>query len=365
MVANVGRLVEKAREEQVPVVWVQHSDENLARGSDEWTIVPELNPDDAEPLIEKNYFDAFEDASRETLLSGLGVRRLIVVGALTDACIRSTLHGAFVRGIRRHAGLEVLLRFVPRADPRGAVSIASLFGRGRAPNGPGRRILACVRTGTMMRRLASAALIGSALAFMLGLITLYQAEGPGAPDLWVYLAGSSGQADVLVSTAALTTAVVLFLVGFIVVCATAPRAQQLSIVLAGSLATAAVPAFIGFLALQFSLVATLHEGIDPNSVTFRSLVLQAHAAADWAGWAGIVLLSVPLILVGSALTREGGRSVVGWGGIVGGVVGLLLIPAGLGFGFTLILALWELVAAIDLIRMRVSSGDLGKDRVVP
>jgi nicotinamidase-related amidase len=98
VVANVGSLVEKAREEDVPVVWVQHSDENLARGSDEWRIVPELHPDDAEPLIQKNYFDSFEDTPLEEVLSGLGVGRLVVVGAQTDACIRSTLHGAFVRG---------------------------------------------------------------------------------------------------------------------------------------------------------------------------------------------------------------------------------------------------------------------------
>ena len=98
VVANVGSLVERARDEDVPVVWVQHSDENLARGSDEWRIVPELHPDDAEPLIQKNYFNSFEDTPLEEVLSGLGVGRLVVVGAQTDACIRSTLHGAFVRG---------------------------------------------------------------------------------------------------------------------------------------------------------------------------------------------------------------------------------------------------------------------------
>ena len=80
VVANVGSLVEKARQEEVPVVWVQHSDEGLAKGSDEWRIVPELNPDDAEPLVEKSYGDAFEDTILETVLSGLGVGRLIVVG---------------------------------------------------------------------------------------------------------------------------------------------------------------------------------------------------------------------------------------------------------------------------------------------
>jgi nicotinamidase-related amidase len=98
VVANVGSLVEKARRERVPIVWVQHSDGQLARGSDDWRIVPQLTPGDAEPLVEKNYGDSFEDTTLETVLSSLGVGRLVVVGAQTDACIRSTLHGAFVRG---------------------------------------------------------------------------------------------------------------------------------------------------------------------------------------------------------------------------------------------------------------------------
>jgi nicotinamidase-related amidase len=98
VVANVGSLVEKAREEEVPVVWVQHNDDNLRRGSDEWRIVPELSPDEAEPLVEKSYGDSFEETTLENVLSALGVGRLVVVGAQTDACIRSTLHGALVRG---------------------------------------------------------------------------------------------------------------------------------------------------------------------------------------------------------------------------------------------------------------------------
>jgi nicotinamidase-related amidase len=98
VVANVGTLVEKARQEQIPVVWVQHSDEELERGSEAWRIVPELSPGDAEPLVEKHYGDSFEDTDLETVLSGLGVGRLVVAGAQTDECVRSTLHGAFVRG---------------------------------------------------------------------------------------------------------------------------------------------------------------------------------------------------------------------------------------------------------------------------
>jgi len=98
VVANIGSLVEKARREQVPVVWVQHNDEGLARETDEWRIVPELDPSEAEPLVEKSYGDSFEDTTLEAVLTNLGVGRLVVAGAQTDACIRSTLHGALVRG---------------------------------------------------------------------------------------------------------------------------------------------------------------------------------------------------------------------------------------------------------------------------
>ncbi len=98
VVGNIGSLVERARREAVPVVWVQHSDEQLVKGSDGWRIVPELAPNEAEPLVAKNYGDSFEDTTLETVLSALGVGRLVVVGAQTDQCVRSTLHGALVRG---------------------------------------------------------------------------------------------------------------------------------------------------------------------------------------------------------------------------------------------------------------------------
>ncbi len=98
VVSKIGGLVEKARQEQVPVIWIQDSDGPRARGSEAWKIVPELIPIDGEPLVDKKYGDSFEDTILETVLSGLGVGRLFVVGAQTDACIRSTLHGAFVRG---------------------------------------------------------------------------------------------------------------------------------------------------------------------------------------------------------------------------------------------------------------------------
>src|SRR4051812_37986873 len=98
VVANIDTLVDKARHEDVPVVWVQHASDDLKPGSDEWRIVSELDPRESEPLIAKNHGDAFEATTLENVLSELAVGRLVVVGAQTDACIRSTLHGALTRG---------------------------------------------------------------------------------------------------------------------------------------------------------------------------------------------------------------------------------------------------------------------------
>ncbi|QXC60009.1 cysteine hydrolase [Aquihabitans sp. G128] len=98
VVANVGTLVDRARQEQVPVVWVQHEGRGTEEGSDGWQIVPELAPDAAEARVRKRYGDAFEDTDLEGVLADRSVGRLVVVGAQTGACIRSTLHGALARG---------------------------------------------------------------------------------------------------------------------------------------------------------------------------------------------------------------------------------------------------------------------------
>lgn len=98
VIANIAVLVEKARATGAPVVWVQHSSDELPTGSDGWQYVPELVRQESEPLIHKRYGDSFEDTELEAVLADRKVGRLVVTGAQTDACIRSTLHGAIVRG---------------------------------------------------------------------------------------------------------------------------------------------------------------------------------------------------------------------------------------------------------------------------
>ena len=99
VVANIATLVERARAAQTPVVWVQHSDpRNLPRDSDPWRIVPELVPADTVRGQDVLEVGVLEGVAVRLVHDRLAVGRLVVSGAQTDACIRSTLHGALVRG---------------------------------------------------------------------------------------------------------------------------------------------------------------------------------------------------------------------------------------------------------------------------
>lgn len=98
VVGTIAGLVDRARAEGVPVVWVQHSDEEMPRDSEAWQLVPELTRADSEPLVHKSFGDSFEATDLEEVLAKAGIGRLVVTGAETDVCIRSTIHGAFARG---------------------------------------------------------------------------------------------------------------------------------------------------------------------------------------------------------------------------------------------------------------------------
>jgi nicotinamidase-related amidase len=98
VIANIRALVDRAREADTPVVWVQHADEHIERGSDAWEYVPELIRKESEALVHKGSNDAFESTDLERVLADAGVGSLVIAGAETDACIRATIHSGFTRG---------------------------------------------------------------------------------------------------------------------------------------------------------------------------------------------------------------------------------------------------------------------------
>jgi nicotinamidase-related amidase len=97
-IANIRLAIDKARASSVPIVWIQHSDEELVLESAEWQIVPELEPLPTDSLVRKTFRSSFEETNLEDVLSGLGVSHLYVCGAETNNCVRHTAHAALEKG---------------------------------------------------------------------------------------------------------------------------------------------------------------------------------------------------------------------------------------------------------------------------
>ena len=97
-IANMAKAIDKARAEGVPVIWVQHSDEELVLESAEWEIVSELSPLPSEPKVRKTFRSSFVETNLEDVLSSLGVSHVFICGAETNNCVRHTSHTALERG---------------------------------------------------------------------------------------------------------------------------------------------------------------------------------------------------------------------------------------------------------------------------
>jgi nicotinamidase-related amidase len=98
VIGNVSRAVERARAQDVPVIWVQHHSSDLVRGSPQWQWVPELVPLEGETRIYKEYESSFEATPLEDELAKLGATHITLAGAQTNWCIRATAYGALDRG---------------------------------------------------------------------------------------------------------------------------------------------------------------------------------------------------------------------------------------------------------------------------
>lgn len=101
VVARIATLIAAARESGTSVVYIQHETpgfDDLEIGSDAWQIHEAVVPETGEPVVAKRRGDAFVETTLEATLAGLGAGHLILAGAQSDACVRSTSYGALRAG---------------------------------------------------------------------------------------------------------------------------------------------------------------------------------------------------------------------------------------------------------------------------
>lgn len=96
VLARTDALVRRARDEGVPVVWVHH--DPVGVGTPDWELAAPLIRAAGEPLVRKSYRDAFAETDLRTVLDGYGATRLVVTGAQSDFCVRTTTQRAAAEG---------------------------------------------------------------------------------------------------------------------------------------------------------------------------------------------------------------------------------------------------------------------------
>jgi len=99
LLTNLEHLIEKAREADVPVIYVQHNEPGqLEPNTNEWQIHHRLAPKKDDIKIQKHHPSSFHDTHLLDELKKLGVNKLVIGGLQTEWCIDSTIRHAFSLG---------------------------------------------------------------------------------------------------------------------------------------------------------------------------------------------------------------------------------------------------------------------------
>ncbi|MEU8151155.1 cysteine hydrolase [Nonomuraea sp. NPDC048901] len=91
--------------------------EPLVRGSWDADIIDELAPVEGDHVIDKNRYDAFLYTDLEVLLRGLGIKRLLVAGILTNVCVETTVRSADQRGFDPYVASDCTTAYGEARDP--------------------------------------------------------------------------------------------------------------------------------------------------------------------------------------------------------------------------------------------------------
>ncbi|MBI5271209.1 MAG: cysteine hydrolase [Burkholderiales bacterium] len=100
VIARINTLVRQARASGVPVLWVQHEEDDgpLVHGSEGWQLDAALEAAPEDARVRKRTPNSFHDTELGAQLRSRGVRRLVVAGLQTEFCVDTTVRQALALG---------------------------------------------------------------------------------------------------------------------------------------------------------------------------------------------------------------------------------------------------------------------------
>ena len=91
---TVNQRIAAYRKAGKPIVFVQHVDEELVKGSESWKLMPELNTLPTDYYVEKTKANAFYKTNLQELLLQLSIQNIEICGAQTEFCVDTTIRVA-------------------------------------------------------------------------------------------------------------------------------------------------------------------------------------------------------------------------------------------------------------------------------
>ncbi|URZ03992.1 isochorismatase family protein [Clostridium felsineum] len=105
---NILKVLNKAREKDVPVIFVQHTDKEgeYKEGEETWQLNEKLSPKEGEVVVQKGTWDAFYKTKLEEELKKLKAEKLVICGMQTEFCLDTTIRNAYSRGYEHNVVIE-------------------------------------------------------------------------------------------------------------------------------------------------------------------------------------------------------------------------------------------------------------------
>lgn len=143
------RLVNLARASGVPVIFTRYvympgmvdfgalhgvapeariAANSLGHGTEEIELIPELGVRPAEVVIDKSRPSAFYGTRLEPVLTGMGIRNLVICGVTTNICVETTARDAGQRDYGTYVVRDAVAEFLPERNHYALFGIAWMFG---------------------------------------------------------------------------------------------------------------------------------------------------------------------------------------------------------------------------------------------
>jgi nicotinamidase-related amidase len=101
MLRIINGLVERAHLYNLPVIYIQHSNQSILKeGTDGWKLHPGLKPIAGDLSVQKKHGNAFQDTTLQSIMESRGLENLIITGMVTQGCIRATSLGGLELGYK-------------------------------------------------------------------------------------------------------------------------------------------------------------------------------------------------------------------------------------------------------------------------